>query len=294
MNTMTSSPISCPEFIPPELARKLADGRRWLTPCGDGHMVWHEWGRKDHPVVVLLHGGSGSWTHWLHAIAPLRDAGWRVLAPDLPGMGDSTLPPDCIDTDDLPPYLHAGLAMFKPHPDVRLVGFSFGGMTAALWLRDFPGDARQLVLVGAPGMGIKLPDRLPLKGWRHLATQEEQDAVHRYNLMALMLHRPESLDALTLDLHRHNVERDRMQRRRLSGTPIVADSLPKVQASVSAIYGEHDALYLHRLPEVSAAMPALAPVWGEWHTVAGSGHWVQHEAPEAFNRVLLGTLRALP
>jgi hypothetical protein len=73
------SPIVCPEFLPPALSQALADGRRWQTPCGDGPLVWHDWGDLRHPAVVLLHGGSSSWTHWLHNIVPLREAGWRVL-----------------------------------------------------------------------------------------------------------------------------------------------------------------------------------------------------------------------
>jgi len=159
-------------------------------------------------------------------------------------------------------------------------------MTAALWLKDHPQDAQQLVLVGAPGMGIKVPERLPLKGWRHLLEAEQRDAVHRHNLLALMLKHPKSLDALALDLHRANVERDRMPRRRLSGTPIVAETLPLLQVSVSAIYGEHDALYAGRMPEVQALMKQLAPHWGSWHSVPGAGHWVQYEAATALNALL--------
>ena len=287
---MMSTPIICPDFLPPELAQSLADGLKLLTPCGDGHMVWHAWGSDDHPVVVLVHGGSGSWTHWLRNIAYLRDAGWRVLAPDLPGFGDSDLPDDCIDTDQLVPYLHQGLRQLVPQGEVRVVGFSFGGMTAALWLKDHPEDAQQLVLVGAPGMGIKVPERVPLKGWRHLETEEQRDAIHRHNLMALMLQHPESLDAMTLDLHRANVQRDRMTRRRLSGTPIVAQALPHLQVRLCAIYGEHDALYSYRMPEVKVLMEQLAPRWEGWHTVANSGHWVQYEAAEALNPLLVQVL----
>lgn len=285
-----SDPIACPDFLPPALRSALCDGRRRLTPCEAGHVVWHEWGEAHHPVVVLLHGGSGSWTHWVHTIAPLRDAGWRVLVPDMPGFGDSHLPGDCSDTQDLPPYLHQGLQLLAPQGPVRMVGFSFGGMTAALWLKDHPHDAQQLVLVGAPGMGIKVPERVPLKGWRHLLLAEQRDAIHRHNLLALMLQHPESLDDLALDLHRANVERDRMPRRRLSGTPIVAETLPHLTMPVSAIYGANDAMYTGRISEVQALMESLTPHWRGWHTVPNAGHWVQYEAAQAFTPLLLRTL----
>ena len=45
------------------------------TPCGDGALVWHRWGPATGRPVVLLHGGSGSWTHWLRNIDALADAG---------------------------------------------------------------------------------------------------------------------------------------------------------------------------------------------------------------------------
>ena len=283
-----------PDFLPPELALALGGAERHETTCQATQMVWHAWGAVSAPALVLLHGGSGSWTHWLRCIAPLRDAGWRVLVPDLPGFGDSQLPQGCTDVDDLPPHLHAGLQQLQGAElctgAVSVAGFSFGGMAGALWLAAHPQDAEQLVLVGAPGMGMKVPDRIPLKGWRHLPTPEAQEAVHRHNLMALMLHAPEVLDDLALRLHTANVQRDRMPRRRLSSTDIVARVLPQVTARVSAIFGEHDALYRGRLSELATAMPAMALRWGRWQVVPGAGHWVQFEAAGLFHTALLKAL----
>ncbi len=287
---MHLTPATLPEFLPPALATELAGAQRTHTEHEGVHTVWHLWGAPERPAVVLLHGGSGSWLHWVRNIGPLLRAGYRVLVPDLPGFGDSDLPPGCTDVPQLPVHLHAGLQQLAPQGPVQLVGFSFGGMAAALWLAEHPQDATHLVLVGAPGLGLSTAQRVALKGWRHLPSREQQDAVHRHNLMALMFERPESLDALALELHAANVVRDRMPRRRLSSTPIVAEALPRVQARVSAIYGEHDALYRERLAEVREALPRWAPHWGQWQVVPGAGHWVMYEASEAFNAALLATL----
>jgi pimeloyl-ACP methyl ester carboxylesterase len=110
--------------------------------------------------------------------------------------------------------------------------------------------------------------------------------------MALMLHAPEALDDLALRLHMTNVQRDRMPRRRLSSTDIVARTLPQLPARVSAIFGEHDALYRGRLSELAAAMPKMARHWGHWQVVPGAGHWVQHEAAEPFLAALPHALSA--
>lgn len=283
---MNTEPAVLPDFLPAELAQALAGAQRAVTVLDGVHTVWHAWGASERPAVVLLHGGSGSWTHWVRNIAPLREAGWRVLVPDLPGFGDSDLPPGCTDVPPLPAHLHAGLQQLQPQGPVQIVGFSFGGMAGALWLAEHPGDAAALVLVGAPGLGLSAPQRTPLKGWRHLPTPEQQNEVHRHNLMALMFEQPSSLDDLALALHAANVARDRMPRRRLSATPIVAEALPQVKARVSAIYGEHDALYRERLAEVREILPRWAPHWGQWHTVPGAGHWVIYEAADAFNAAL--------
>jgi len=288
---MTNTPMALPDFLSKDLALSLADGLRCVTSVDGVQLVWHSWGDPGRPALVLLHGGSGSWTHWVRNIAPLRNAGWRVLVPDLPGFGDSDLPPGCTDVPDLPAHLHAGLQQLAPQGPVQIVGFSFGGMTGALWLAEYPEDAQALVLVGAPGLGLTVPERIPLKGWRHLPTPQAQDDVHRHNLMALMLQQAQSLDALALDVHRANVQRDRMPRRRLSSTPIVAQALPRIAARISAIYGEHDALYTNRLPDVREALARLAPNWGQWHTVPGAGHWVIYEAAEAFHQALLQALK---
>jgi 2-hydroxy-6-oxonona-2,4-dienedioate hydrolase len=289
---MTISPAVLPLFLQAPLAAALAGGQRAVTVFDGVQTVWHVWGDLDQPTVVLLHGGSGSWTHWVRNIAPVRDAGYRVLVPDLPGFGDSDLPPGCTDVPQLPVHLHAGLHQLAPQGPVQIVGFSFGGMTGALWLAEHPQDAQHLVLVGAPGLGLTVPERIPLKGWRHLPSAEQQNQAHRHNLMALMFEHEDSLDDLALALHAANVSRDRMPRRRLSSTPIVADALPRVQARVSAIYGEHDALYRQRLSEVQAALPRWAPRWGQWHTVPGAGHWVIYEAAQTFNAALLNCLDA--
>ena len=70
--------------LPPEALRVLALARRLTTPCGDGELVWHAWGDDGDQPLVLLHGGSGSWTHWIRNVEAFAAAGRRVLVPDLP------------------------------------------------------------------------------------------------------------------------------------------------------------------------------------------------------------------
>ena len=103
-----------------------AEARRIETPCGAGAMVWRVWGGG--PPLVLLHGGYGSWTHWIRNVLPLARR-FTVIAPDLPGLGESATPPEPHTAEGLARIIVAGLATLLP-AGVRfhLTGFSFGGV----------------------------------------------------------------------------------------------------------------------------------------------------------------------
>lgn len=285
------SPI--PVQLPDEASTLLKSATRIETPCETGVLVWHSWGHDTcNPALaplVLLHGGSGSWTHWLRNIAALAESGRRVLVPDLPGFGDSSAPLRGTDADALPGLVEQGLQFLLGDGFCDLVGFSFGGMVAGLVAAQFPARAARLVLVGAPGLGIAPEKAVRLNAWRHLLEAAQRDAVHRRNLAALMLHHRESITELALRLHVANVLRDRMKGRSLSRTDVLARSLVQVQCPVHAIYGREDALYRGRM---QALEPALrqAPGFTALTLIEGAGHWVQFERADAFDEALLAAL----
>ncbi len=263
------------------------------TPCGEGVMVWRTWGEQSgqQPPVVLFHGGSGSWTHWVRNIGPLVAAGRQVIAPDLPGFGESALPPVGGDADALVSPLAEGLLALLGGVPCDLVGFSFGGMTAGMLLAEHPALARRLVPVGAPAMGVTPDRQFELRAWRHLPPAEQEN-VHRFNLAALMLRDTALIDGLALELHIANLKRDRMPRRRLAHTDILARSLARVRCPVHAIYGAHDALYKSWISQLEAAYQTAAPDFRGLTLIPDSGHWVQFERPDAFDDALLAALAA--
>ncbi|MES2978510.1 MAG: alpha/beta fold hydrolase [Pseudomonadota bacterium] len=277
---------------PAEVRVLRASARRVLTPCGDGSIVWHAWGERSGsnlPPLVLLHGGSGSWTHWLRNITALAAAGRSVWVPDLPGFGDSAMPPDGDDADAMPAPLEEGLQRLLGEQACDLVGFSFGAMTAGLFAAAYPGRVRRLVLVGAPGFGIEPLQPYRLKGWRHLPRQAARDAVHRHNLAELMLHDPAKITPLACWLQADNAVRDRLPGRRLSRTPVLARCLQQLEQPAQLVYGSEDVFYKgqpERYVEALAAMDRGHSVVA----VEGAGHWVQFERPAHFNALLLASL----
>jgi 2-hydroxy-6-oxonona-2,4-dienedioate hydrolase len=263
-----------------------AAARRHEIACGNGVMVWRSWG--DGPPIVLLHGGSGSWSHWVRNIAPLVNAGRQVWAPDLPGFGESARPPAGGDADALPVPLEAGLQTLLGDARVDLVGFSFGGMVAAFIAAQTPGRVRRLVLSGAPALGINPGTRLVLRAWSHLEG-EELALAHRANLATLMLAKPESIDELALAIHMSNLARDRMKMRRISRTDILLRTLPAVRCPVYGIWGAEDVLYRGVQERLAPAL-ARAPGFRWLRSIPGAGHWVQFECAAAFDRALAEAL----
>ncbi|NDP64423.1 alpha/beta fold hydrolase [Polaromonas sp.] len=281
--------------LPLEAQALLKTATRMETPCGTGTLVWHLWGKDlcDPALapVVLLHGGSGSWMHWLRNIGALVDSGRWVLVPDLPGFGESAAPLDGTDADALPGPVEQGLQSLLGNAACDLVGFSFGGMVAGFIAEQFAARVARLVLVGAPGLGIAPEKAIRLNAWRHLAEPAQRDAVHRRNLAALMLLHQESITELALRLHVANVLRDRMKGRSLSRTDVLARSLAQVKCPVHAIYGREDALYRGKIERLAPVL-RLAPGFTALTLVDASGHWVQFERADAFNAALLAALNA--
>ena len=65
--------------------------RKITSACGSGELVFRYWAstqKTNRSPLLLVHGGSGSWTHWYSNIRYLRNH-FDVYALDLPGLGDS-------------------------------------------------------------------------------------------------------------------------------------------------------------------------------------------------------------
>lgn len=272
-----------------DLQRIESGADRHAFPFGGGTMAWRSWG--DGAPVVLLHGGSGSWTHWARNVAALVVAGRQAWIPDLPGFGDSARPPSGGDADALPGPMEDALQALLGDTPVDLVGFSFGSMVAALMAAQRPGRVRRLVLCGAPALGVEPAAPLVLKAWGHLQPGPELDAAHRENLARLMLARPESIDTLALAIHAANLPRDRMRLRRLSRTDILLRTLREVRCPVWGIWGSEDVLYRGVADRIAPALSA-APGFRGLTLVPGAGHWVQFEDAPAFDRALAAALSA--
>jgi pimeloyl-ACP methyl ester carboxylesterase len=71
-----------------------AEVRHWNAEVNGVSIHVAEQGPADAKVVLLLHGFPELWLSWRHQMAALAARGFRALAPDLRGYGDSSAPAD--------------------------------------------------------------------------------------------------------------------------------------------------------------------------------------------------------
>jgi 2-hydroxy-6-oxonona-2,4-dienedioate hydrolase len=269
------------------VSRIEALATRSVTPAGGGSVVWRSWGEG--PPLVLLHGASGSWTHWIRNILPLAER-FRVLVPDMPGFGDSDAPPEPHTADGLADFLAASLdGMLPPPSRFDLAGFSFGSIIAGLVAARLGRRISTLVLLGAGGLGFSLASPRPLARIESGMSPEEIRRVHRANLLTLMLARPESADDLAVSLQIENLARARFKSGTIPQSDVLLRALPAIRARIAGIWGEHDAFTDGRFDECRRVL-ASAQEDLDLRVIEAAGHWVTYEAPDRVNAALFELL----
>ena len=106
----------------------------------------------DGPAVILLHGYTQTSRMWRPLIPKLTEK-FTVIAPDLPGIGDSAIPQDGLDMKTAAIRVHA-LAKSLGITKARVVGHDIGLMVAYAYAAQFSTEVEKLVVMDAflPGV----------------------------------------------------------------------------------------------------------------------------------------------
>jgi pimeloyl-ACP methyl ester carboxylesterase len=268
------------------LDRLERTARRTETPCGGGTMVWRSWGEG--PDLVLFHGGAGSWRHWAHNVDVLSRT-YRLLVPDLPGLGESAFPPDGDDAMQVAQIVANGIdTVLGAAARYDVAGFSFGGTMATCVGAIHGARVRSVTIIGSSGVGPS-GSAVELLKVRHLSG-DERVATHRINLNRLMIADPAKIDALALAIQEWNTRHSRLKTPTLSRSGALPNALRRVVAQVNGIWGERDAPANPRAPLRVAALREMRPD-ADVRMIPGAGHWVAYESPEQFNAMLLEMLK---
>jgi len=104
------------------------------------------------PTLILLHGYAETSRMWRPIIPALAER-FTVIAPDLPGIGDSDIPKDGLDMKNAAVRIH-DLAKSLGVEKAEVVGHDIGLMVAYAYAAQFPAEVTKLVLMDAflPGV----------------------------------------------------------------------------------------------------------------------------------------------
>lgn len=260
-------------FVPAPLATTF--------PLG---LAARRWGGTGGPPIVLLHGGTGSWTHWIRNIVFLSER-FTVTAFDLPGFGTAGDVAAGIGHEEYFRWVAAALAETLEGARFHLAGFSFGSVIGLEVAYLLSSQIRGLSLISPAGLG-KPDGRLIELRKLPAGDTEEIREVLAYNLGRSMLAQTPPTSDPVVDLHLSNIRAARFDSRPISWRATATERLPAVQCPVQIIWGGQDALAFPSVQTRVDFIRRLRPD-AQCHVVAAAGHWVQYDDAAAVNRMLL-------
>jgi pimeloyl-ACP methyl ester carboxylesterase len=118
----------------------------------NGIRLWClEAGPRDGPLVLLLHGFPELAYSWRYQVAALGEAGYHVVAPDLPGYGGSDKPDVTYDCDWIDACL-MGVVDALGHERVVIAGHDWGGILVWMMARQYPDRIAGVIGVNTPDL----------------------------------------------------------------------------------------------------------------------------------------------
>lgn len=244
------------------------------------------------PDVLLVHGFPDDHTVWRHQISALVAAGYRVIAPDTRGCGDSEMPPRSADykieklVADLVGLLDA-LGIDK----VRLVGHDWGAVQAwhfALW---HPARVERYIAlsVGHPGAYASGGIAQKLRGYYIWLIQlrgliEWLVRAGNWWLLGVLTRYPAEVPHIRQRLSRPGRLTAGCNYYRANLGMLFRAQCARAAVPVVGIYSDGD-IFLTEA-QMRKSEPFCDAGW-KYIRVEGANHWLQLDAPERVNSLLL-------
>ena len=239
--------------------------------------------------LVLLHAGIADRTMWTEHLAPLAEAGYRVVAPDLPGFGAARVAPgEQAPWADVLEFLDSlGL------DQVALVGNSFGAAVALRMATVEPDRVTAMVLISASAPTLEPPAELE-EMW-----EAEESALDHGDVdaaVAAVLRTwtlpgasPELRERIAAMQRRAYEQQAKAPETTEAPDPVEDDPTVLAGLAVPALVaaGEFDLSYFR---ESAVELGRLLPS-GRSTVIPGAGHLAPLEAPELFRHLVLDFLR---
>jgi 4,5:9,10-diseco-3-hydroxy-5,9,17-trioxoandrosta-1(10),2-diene-4-oate hydrolase len=263
-----------------------------LTPQRFGtstaSIAYYERGAGE-PFVLLHGGGPGASGHsnFVNNIPDFEDS-YRVILPDMPGFGDSSLTADSgqsflLEASKAIADLIDGLELGQ----VNLLGNSLGGAVSTRLAIDYPHLVKRLVLMGAAGMHSGLFTPSPMEGVKLLRSYYPDPTYERMRALVRAFVYDDSdpiYDTIAERRFKASVDPGRVAGyRRVSGPAhppnvLTRADLARVRCPTLLIWGRDD-----RFVGLDDALSYLAGIEdARLLVLPRCGHWVQAERPAAF------------
>lgn len=242
--------------------------------------------------IVLLHAFPCDRRMWHAQIRSLGESGFRVIAPDLPGFGESPLP------GGTPSLEVAAQAVFDLLDDraignVMLVGLSMGGYVAMEMLRQQPGRISALALVDTKASSDPEPAREQRRSVADAVLAADSSRALLGMLPKLLgdttrNDRPEVVEEVEGFIAAASPEAVAWSQRAMAVRPDSLATLKRFSGPSLVLYGQEDTLS----PEPDQTAMANALPNAEIQSIPGSGHLSALEQPDQVSAALLRLARS--
>lgn len=241
------------------------------------------WGQSG-PILVLLHGGYGSWMHFLKNVEELSK-NFQVIVPDMPGFGESESLPKVPNLDEYAQTLVDALSSLTNGSNYNIIGFSFGSAIGSHMIK-FAGDSvNRLTLVGYNRTGNMPFKRPKMLSWRAAKTEEELNTAQRHNLSVMMIHKQEKIDDMAINLQTLNTKGAKVRSLEIVASHDLPNRILNISQPIDIIWGEFDVTLINGIDDAQNRMKELIPDV-KFHIIQNSGHWIQFEEYEKFNSTI--------
>ncbi len=275
-----------------EILKFEEKSKKIFTKTNDTNICWRVWGTGK--PIILLHGGYGSWKHWIKQIH-FFSKNYTLFIPDMPGFGDSDDLKKPHTPEKIAKNLMDGFLKINPitNQKINIIGFSFGGLITGHLsyqfskLNIFP---EKIILVGPGGLGAKRGPMEDMVRRNSKMTNNQILQAHKKNLAILMFSNPLNIDDLSLYIQLKNTKHHRTKSRPISATDTLTKILSNQKVPLYVIWGEKDSTVGPYLEDRMVILRKVNPNV-RFHVELNAGHWIMYETPERFNEVLINILK---
>ncbi|HEV2637915.1 MAG TPA: alpha/beta hydrolase [Actinocrinis sp.] len=158
LGAASSAPVAATPQSPAAQGETLAGFHQGSVPVNGGTLHYVRGGSG--PVLVLLHGWPETWWSF-HDVMPALAEHYTVVAFDLPGLGQSSVPKSGYDAEDTASRIRQGVHDLG-YDKVDLVGFDMGVLVAYDYARDHPSEVTKLAVLESALNGFGLENAYSL------------------------------------------------------------------------------------------------------------------------------------